>query len=59
MLTHARNAKLMMGMINRTDKLDSRGISRLQRWHPAEVPIPQCDLQDRRELPQIRMVSVY
>ena len=30
-LVHARKAKLMMGMINKTDKLDARGLNRLQR----------------------------
>ena len=30
-LEHARKAKLMMGEINKTDKLDARGLNRLQR----------------------------
>jgi hypothetical protein len=30
-LVHARKAKLMMGMINKTDKLDARGLNQLQR----------------------------
>jgi len=30
-LVHARKAKLMLGMINKTDKLDARGLNRLQR----------------------------
>src|SRR5947209_508308 len=30
-LVHARKAKLMMGEINKTDKLDARGLNRLQR----------------------------
>jgi transposase len=30
-LVHARKAKLMMGMVNKTDKLAARGLNRLQR----------------------------
>src|SRR5882724_12113510 len=30
-LVHPRKAKLMMGMINKTDKLDVHGLNRLQR----------------------------
>jgi len=30
-LVHARKAKLMLGMINKTDKLDARGLNKLQR----------------------------
>ncbi len=30
-LVHARKAKLMMGMLNKTDRLDVRGLNRLQR----------------------------
>ena len=30
-LVHARKAKVMSGMINKTDKLDVRGLNRLQR----------------------------
>src|SRR5438105_12280810 len=30
-LVHARKAKLMMGEINKTDKLDVRGLNQLQR----------------------------
>jgi hypothetical protein len=30
-LVHARKAKLMMGEINKTDRLDVRGLNRLQR----------------------------
>ena len=30
-LVHARKAKLMMGQINKTDKLDARGLNTLQR----------------------------
>lgn len=56
-LVHARKAKLMMGMINKTDKLDVRGLNRLQRNGvlPA-VWIPPDDLRDKRELPRTRMM---
>jgi hypothetical protein len=30
-LVHARKAKLMMGEINKTDRLDVRGLNRLQQ----------------------------
>ena len=59
MLVHARKAKLMMGMINKTDKLDARGLNRLQRngTLPA-VWIPPAELRDLRELTRTRMVLV-
>jgi hypothetical protein len=48
-LVHAHQAKLMMGMINKTDKLDARGLNRLQcAGTLPEVWIPQGDLRDRR-----------
>jgi len=58
-LVHARKAKLMMGMINKTDKLDARGLNRLQRAGtlPA-VWIPPTALRDQRDLPRTRMVLV-
>ena len=58
-LVHARKAKLMMGMINKTDKLDARGLNRLQRAGtlPA-VWIPPSALRDQRDLPRTRMVLV-
>jgi hypothetical protein len=33
-LVHARKAKLMMGELNKTDKLDVRGLNRLQQAGP-------------------------
>jgi transposase len=58
-LVHARKAKLMMGMINKTDKLDARGLNVLQRTGTLpEVWIPGRELRDRRELPRTRMVLV-
>jgi len=58
-LVHARKAKLMMGMINKTDKLDACGLNRLQRngTLPA-VWIPPAPLRDLRELTRTRMVLV-
>lgn len=54
-----RKAKLMLGMINKTDKLDARGLNRLQRAGtlPA-VWIPPSALRDWRDLPRTRMVLV-
>src|SRR5438876_10114917 len=56
---HARKAKLMMGEINKTDKLDARGLNRLQR--NATLPtvwIPPGELRDQRDLPRTRTVFV-
>ncbi len=56
-LVHARKAKLMMGMINKTDKLDARGLNRLQRTGTLPtVWIPPAELRDQRDLPRTRMV---
>lgn len=56
-LVHPRKAKLMMGMINKTDKLDARGMNRLQRNGTLPtVWIPAGKLRDQRELPRTRMV---
>lgn len=56
-LVHARKAKLMMGMINKTDKLDARGMNRLQRNGTLPtVWIPPGELRDQRDLPRTRMV---
>ncbi len=56
-LVHARKAKLMLGSINKTDKLDVRGLNRLQRTGTLPtVWIPPEDLRDKRELPRTRMV---
>jgi transposase len=56
-LVHARKAKLMLGCVNKTDKLDVRGLNKLQRTGtlPA-VWIAPGDLRDKRELPRTRMV---
>lgn len=56
-LVHARKAKLMMAMVNKTDKLDARGLNRLQRSGTLPtVWIPSRELRDQRELPRTRMV---
>ncbi len=56
-LVHARKAKLMSGMINKTDKLDVRGLNRLQRTGTLPtVWIPPGELRDQRDLPRARMV---
>ena len=56
-LVHARKAKLMLGCINKTDKLDVRGLNKLQRTGTLPtVWIPPGDLRDKRELPRTRMV---
>ena len=55
-LVHAGKAKLMMGQINKTDKLDASGLAILTRngTLPA-VWIPPGELRDQRELPRMRM----
>ena len=58
-LVHARKAKLMMGQINKTDKLEARGLNTLQRNGTLPtVWIPPGELRDQRELPRTRMALV-
>jgi transposase len=58
-LVHARKAKIMLGMINKTDKLDVRGLNRLQRTGTLPtVWIPPAEVRDQRDLPRTRMVLV-
>jgi transposase len=58
-LVHPRKAKLMMGMINKTDKLDVHGLNRLQRNGTLPtVWIPPAPLRDLRELTRGRLVLV-
>jgi transposase len=55
-LVHARKAKLMLGCVNKTDKLDARGINKLQRAGTLPVVwIPPSELRDKRELCRARM----
>lgn len=56
-LVHPRKAKLMMGMINKTDKLDVHGLNRLQRNGTLPtVWIAPPDVRDLREVTRTRMV---
>lgn len=57
LLAHAAKAKVMMGNIHKTDKLDAHGLATLLylRKLPA-VWIPPADVRDERELPRTRMV---
>ncbi len=56
-LVHARKAKLMMGLINKTDRLDARGLNRLQRNGTLPtVWIPPGPLRDLRELTRSRLM---
>jgi transposase len=56
-LVHPRKAKLMMGCINKTDKLDVHGLNVLQRNGTLPtVWIPPGSLRDLRELTRTRMV---
>jgi transposase len=56
-LVHARKAKLMMGSINKTDKLDARGLNLLQRNGTLPtVWIPTGELRDQRDIPRTRMM---
>lgn len=58
-LVHPRKAKLMMGQINKTDKLDAHGLNRLQRNGTLPVVwIPPGPLRELRELTRTRVVLV-
>jgi len=58
-LVHARKAKVMMGMVNKTDKLDAQGLNRLQRTGTLPtVWIPPAELRDKRDLARTRMALV-
>jgi transposase len=59
LLTHAGKAKAMMGQINKTDKLDAKGLALLLRNGTLPpIWIPPGDLRDQRELPRMRMMLV-
>jgi len=53
-LVNARRAKLMSGSIDKTDRLDARGIHRLLR--AGTLPTLWIPPRDARELPKTRMV---
>lgn len=56
-LVNARLAKLMMGSVNKSDKLDAKGMNRLQRTGTLPtVWIAPSSVRDARELPRTRMV---
>jgi transposase len=58
-LVHPRKAKLMMGQINKTDRLDAHGMNRLQRSGTLPtVWIPPGPLRELRELTRTRVVLV-
>jgi len=55
-LVHARRAKMMLASVNKTDKLDCRGLNRLQRTGTLPtVWIPPAEIRDLRDLPRTRM----
>jgi transposase len=56
-LVNARLAKLMMGQVNKSDKLDAKGMNHLQKNGTLPtVWIPSSSVRDARELPRTRMV---
>jgi transposase len=59
LLVHPWKAKMMMGLTNKTDKLDAQGLNRLQRNGTLPtVWIPPGGLRDLRELTRTRVVFV-
>jgi transposase len=58
-LVHPRKAKLMMGLVNKTDRLDAHGLNLLQRNGTLPtVWIPPGRLRELRELTRTRVVLV-
>jgi transposase len=56
-LVNARLVKLMMGSVNKSDRLDVQGLNRLQRTGTLPtVWIPSGAVREARELPRTRMV---
>jgi transposase len=56
LLTHAAKAKVMMGNVNKTDKLDANGLAKL--LHLDSLPtvwLPPGEIRDERELHRTRM----
>ena len=59
LLAHAAKAKVMMGNIHKTDKLDAQGLATL--LYLGKLPsvwIPPAEVRDERELPRTRMAFV-
>jgi len=55
-LAHAMRAKVMMGHVDKSDKLDAHGLAKLERLGSLPtVWIPPGELRDQRELPRTRM----
>lgn len=55
-LAHAAKAKVMMGQIDKTDKLDADGLATLLRLGTLPtVWLPPASVRDERELPRTRM----
>ena len=55
-MAHAAKAKVMMGNVNKTDKLDAEGLARL--LYLGQLPtvwIPDAQLRDEREVLRLRM----
>lgn len=58
-LVHPRKAKLMMGHINKTDKLDVNGLAMLSRNGTLpRIWLPPSELRDKREVVRTRMAMV-
>jgi len=58
LLTNPAKAKLMMGHVNKTDKLDANGLTTLLRVGSLPtVWLPPAALRDQRELPRTRSYS--
>jgi transposase len=56
LLTNPARAKLLMGHVNKTDKLDASGLTTLLRLGSLpSVWLPPAALRDQRELPRTRM----
>jgi transposase len=56
LLAHAAKAKVMMGNVHKTDKLDAHGLATL--LYLGKLPsvwIPPAEVRDERELPRTRM----
>lgn len=59
LLVHARRAKLMLGNVNKTDRLDVRGLNRLQQTGTLPtVWIPPGELRAQRDLSRTRIYLV-
>jgi transposase len=58
-LVHAGKAKLMFGCVNKTDRLDARGLNRLQRIGSLPtVWIPPHEIRDKRDISRTRLFMV-